>query len=496
MELEKTALPTCETVFCETREHGLECEIVLPDYYPEIEKILSCALTPTTESVTAGGDAVVAAGCAEIRVAYRTAGPGAVTFDTAVKYSKRIACPPTQEGDLCLARQTAASVQARAVGPRKIEVRATVAIRAEICRRGEIEAASAARETGLQTLCAKESVFRLQGMSVAELSFRHAVAVPFPRAEIAAVLSGAAALNVQETRAVANKAMLKGTLSLSMTLVSAAGESRPDLRYDLPFTEIREVYGLKDDAAISVCVLEQSFTADPKTEVGERELEVTARFRVLIAGGVNAGAVRLEDAFSCAGEAKLERARAAVPLRAGTFAAGVPFTCTAQPESREATFVCAEASSAAASVREENGACVLSLRANAVFYFEDREGRLAAVQRTVSAEAPAEGLPPGATPYLSAAVRELRCDAAGGSGTFTVSGFWMEPAAFEFITDIKVEPAPKRPEKLLLYYAGAGERLWEIAKAYKTPPEEIRGADCGPEERIKEDRLLTFYASR
>ena len=40
----------------ETREQVAEFDIVLPDYYPEVNQILKCSVIPVTESVSFTGD--------------------------------------------------------------------------------------------------------------------------------------------------------------------------------------------------------------------------------------------------------------------------------------------------------------------------------------------------------------------------------------------------------------------------------------------------------
>ena len=70
MEKKTTGIKSCERIFCETREHTIECDILLPDYYPEIEQVVSCTLFPTEENITLNGDKISVAGDACIRIVY------------------------------------------------------------------------------------------------------------------------------------------------------------------------------------------------------------------------------------------------------------------------------------------------------------------------------------------------------------------------------------------------------------------------------------------
>ena len=59
-----------ETLFDGQAEQGVELDHVLPDYYPEIFKIIKCCVTPRVTSTAISGGKIMLDGTAVIRVLY------------------------------------------------------------------------------------------------------------------------------------------------------------------------------------------------------------------------------------------------------------------------------------------------------------------------------------------------------------------------------------------------------------------------------------------
>ena len=57
-----------ETLFDGQAEQGVELDHVLPDYYPEIFKIIKCCVTPRVTSTAISGGKLMLDGTAVIRV--------------------------------------------------------------------------------------------------------------------------------------------------------------------------------------------------------------------------------------------------------------------------------------------------------------------------------------------------------------------------------------------------------------------------------------------
>ena len=74
LELRRQTVPSCETILEETAEQPVECDALLPDYCPDIRRILKCTLTPVPMGRTVTAGRLEIEGLANINVLYISAG--------------------------------------------------------------------------------------------------------------------------------------------------------------------------------------------------------------------------------------------------------------------------------------------------------------------------------------------------------------------------------------------------------------------------------------
>lgn len=69
-KLNRESLPACETVYDGCAEQPIDLDFSLPDYCPDIQKILKCQVTPSVTAQNLMGDRLEVEGTVTIRVLY------------------------------------------------------------------------------------------------------------------------------------------------------------------------------------------------------------------------------------------------------------------------------------------------------------------------------------------------------------------------------------------------------------------------------------------
>ena len=64
------AIAVPETLFDGFDERPVDCDFVLPDYYPDIAAVLKCTLRPVVQSKQLSGDRMLVDGVAVVQVLY------------------------------------------------------------------------------------------------------------------------------------------------------------------------------------------------------------------------------------------------------------------------------------------------------------------------------------------------------------------------------------------------------------------------------------------
>ena len=68
LDISKQTVCTTQPILDSFLEQGLECDMILPDYCPDVVKILKCSVTPVILSAQLSGNRLQAEGSASVRL--------------------------------------------------------------------------------------------------------------------------------------------------------------------------------------------------------------------------------------------------------------------------------------------------------------------------------------------------------------------------------------------------------------------------------------------
>ncbi len=285
-ETNASAVHIDETIFDGQAEQGVELDYVLPDYYPDIFKILSCTLTPGISSQSVTNDGKLALdGIVYIKVLYLTENSNDVhCVDQRYTYSKLVDLKgkSTAKGTPLVSMSMKSDYcNCRAASPRRIDVRGAVScrIKATVCMEHPLPAIP----TNLQvrrreTQCCGETLFSEKQLVVREEIETGASGVAF-------IMQCDAVPKITDLRVIADKSVLKGTVTINALYgvfnpeTNGCSEAEK-MSADIPVSAILDINGITDThktfAEISVLNLELI----PKADSGLISCELLVMCRV------------------------------------------------------------------------------------------------------------------------------------------------------------------------------------------------------------------------
>ena len=146
MELEHTTVKELKLLDSAAREQPVEFDLALPEYYPPVGRILKCFVTPTEEAVTFADGRVSVAGCAAMRLLYADDENRLHCYRTEAKYTKILQTDARDANAAVLVSQDVRTINCRALGPKRVEIKANISVRAVLLGIAETETVSAAGE--------------------------------------------------------------------------------------------------------------------------------------------------------------------------------------------------------------------------------------------------------------------------------------------------------------------------------------------------------------
>lgn len=262
-----------ETLFDGQAEQGVELDHVLPDYYPEIFKIIKCCVTPRVTSTAISGGKLMLDGTAVIRVLYLAENSNALncveqryTWNKTVDIGK---APEQCSDPIITVIPRTDYCNCRAVSSRRIDVRGAISFRITVTCTTKFQLP--ALPDGLQVLrqeipCTSQPIFTDRQVTVREEIETGAPGIEY-------IVSCDAVPRTGDVRIIANKAVVKGTITVT-ALYGVHTDEHPGcdelekMTADIPISQIIDMPGLTDQHSCKPEFTVRSCELIPKSDSG------------------------------------------------------------------------------------------------------------------------------------------------------------------------------------------------------------------------------------
>ncbi len=274
INLKKELLNVCELMFENTSEQSVDGDITLPDYCPDIKKILKCIVTPGLVSEQCVGDRVTIEANALVQVIYVDDSNNIFCYDKIFPFSKTVELGKQIDNPVTEVKMKSAYANTRAVSQRRIDVHASIAISINITGKKEIEIITDAENCGIQLLKDFTDASDYVGRIVKNFTLNEVVELEKSKPAVRQIIRQKVNPFVSEIKVVNNKLLLKGDVNISLLYCADVTDGGYVVfEYSLPINQIVEFEGINDkcDYNINVCV--SSLNILPKANSnGEKKL--------------------------------------------------------------------------------------------------------------------------------------------------------------------------------------------------------------------------------
>ena len=151
LKLDKEPVLLTETVFDGQTEQGIEIEHILPDYCPDVFKLLKCTLTPRTVSYSVSDNKLYIDGVVYVKVLSLSEGSSEINVvEQRYTYSKTVDLTRAVRSPCVKILPAADFCTARAVSGRKIDIRGAVSLKIKVSGVYETQLLCGAEGMGVQ----------------------------------------------------------------------------------------------------------------------------------------------------------------------------------------------------------------------------------------------------------------------------------------------------------------------------------------------------------
>lgn len=485
LKLDKEPVLLNETVYDGQAEQGVELEYVLPDYYPDIFKLLKCCLTPMIVSYSISDSKLFIDGVVYVKVLYLSEGSSDINvIDQRFTYSKTVELSRAVRDPMVCIFPSADYCTARAVSGRRIDVRGAVSLKIKVTGSYENELLCGAEGMGIEVSTENISICdeRLYGGS--QYIVREDIETG-AGGGITAVLCSECTASVTDTKVISDKVVVKGEAKIKALYLikNSSGESSSEvMEASVPLSRIVDLAGVTDAHSTFACLDIMDFSLEIKqSEDGENRMfgcDMTVDCRVC---ATKESRIKLvNDLYSTQYDSsftvtpvRIEGAPRQINLQY-PVKADIEYQDGGIKEIRDVQCMILGINTGTS----ENGKCRLNIRYLFRLFGIGDDGTPIVIDKSdsideetdISADESFMLLPGACASGVSYSI--TGDNTAEVRAQINVSGLASRTVTVNAVNEITVsEDKPKQRDTdyaLRLYFADEGEKVWDISKRYNT----------------------------
>ena len=483
-------------------EQLADVDLTLPDYCPDMEKILKCTLIPKIQSKALSGGQLQIDGVCVVNVLYVEGEKKTIRCcEQSVPFSQTFPVRDAGERSIVLTKTKPEFINCRALSPRRLVTHGAFSLYAKVIT---------PRETGLfdpedGSLETNRRTIRLADLK-ANCQEQFSVSEEISAADkpaIESILYTKVDAGVTDVKAAAGKLMVGGEINIRLFYLTdiETGETAK-LDYLLPFRQIIDCDGIDDDTDDLFCCEVMSYDLRLKNDIlsDKPAIAFDAMLCVCAQGYARDDVSVVTDAYSTqfvsvpqmtslkyvggvcdVGETFIEKLSVTIPdVKVQKVLDIFPGTVSFDTSVADGTLTAKGKLNLCVLAQDEDGMPVMAERSCDFI-------------RPLTAARDCDTMLFDSARVLSISYRltdensvDVRCE-------LKISGGAVNSESMTAVTGVELlEDKPIAPDDcaLTLYFASAGESLWDIAKSHNTKMELLLSENAPAEPVLDSDRML------
>ncbi|MBR5273096.1 MAG: DUF3794 domain-containing protein [Clostridia bacterium] len=309
--LSKETLKTKESIYDGSVQQPIDCDITLPEYCPDILRILKCQLTPRISSHNFNTDRLNIDGSAILRILYIDENNATVnSYEQICQFSKTIDVSNISSNAIITLDAETEYVNCRAINQRRVDINGSVIIKINISDVKEKHILSSAGGKGIQIKTEKVESLTIKGFAQKTITVDETLELGRSDYAVAQLIRYDGDVILNDVKIITNKLLIKGDLVLKLLYTADDKSGRIEsLTHALPISQIIDVDGIDDTDKCKVNLklssLSLSLRSDSNGEL--RQADVVAKISVTALSAQNISFQVIKEAYSTKCNLETER---------------------------------------------------------------------------------------------------------------------------------------------------------------------------------------------
>lgn len=501
--LSKHAVSRLSNFLDTVNEQLVDFDVTLPDYCPDIEKILKCTLIPKIYTRSISGGQLTVEGVAVVRILYCDSIRHHIrSFEQSQPFSATFNLKSTPEQYIVLCDTKCEYVNCRALSPRKLVVHGAFSLYAKVLCKDSETFHSFDEESDLQAKLRDISVSDLCALCQEQFSILEDITIS-NKPPVESLLSFDVDAHITDLKSVSNKLMLNAELTLKAMYLSDLDSGNTEhITYVFPISRIIDCDGIMEDTVniptLEVMSYDLHIRKDSINDGSLLSLDVKLCFSDI--SYLSKTMRVIEDAYSTEFLTENKHSSKTAQSNHSFEKFSNIAKTTVKLDSCEISKILNIYSQGLKSsvVISDKELSVVS-KANVCMLVEDTKGEISYIERSVDVDfKPSINRSFDKAMLNSANVHSLSYRLADGNTIevrielrFTITLCDSHSLnCVTYINALEDKPCEKDDCSLILYFADKGESVWDIAKAYSTKSDLLMSENALENDILEEECML------
>lgn len=495
-----------ETVYNATGELPIDVDFDLPDFYPEIIKILKCKVVPRINSKNINGTNVDIDGHICISLLYADKNGCIKNYEHVTPFSKTFETNEDISGAMICCKAKQEYMNCRALTERKATVHGAYSLTINIKSKKQHDIIVSIDDDTVQTNSSECTFLNAIGNAEKNYIIEQELDLSEGQKTIDCIVRCDAFPVITEIKPVHNKASVKGNLTLSLLYTS--GEQCVPYKSVIPFNQFIDIDGISEECActgkVQLCYLE----VKPRSVDGEwRSMMLNAKLLISVETFCEGEVPVICDAYSTKYKLNMEQLDVSLEKIIGHISDNFMFKKNIElPGGALGNIIDVWSETDVDSSNTSNGIITLKGYVTICVLAYDVDGKTCYYEKKTdfsfekNVDFNYEGqlvcspvIEPISSSYtiLSDTCLEYRTE-------YRINMSFSEEKKVSLLTDIFSDSENNKENRefaMIVYFAGKNESVWDIAKKYNSNIKEVKEINQIEGDLLKTDKKLLIPVS-
>ena len=276
-QLENENCFVCEKVFEGNSEQAVDLDFSLPDYCPDIERILKCRICPSVMSKNISGDRLDVDGVAVIRLYYLDSKKQAVRLcEHTSPFSCSFNIKSSAQDLTAVVKVKTEYLNCRALTPRRLDIHGAFSVCVSIYAKSQQDYCTSINAPDVQQKKHSELISCLSGIGQQQFSISEVLDIGQGKGLPESILRSEFSIDIESAKALSDKVMLKGEAILHLLYITDIETGSQDtMTFNIPYTQVIDVQGISDISQNDIKLEVMNYDVSLKSEYDESSTLVT-----------------------------------------------------------------------------------------------------------------------------------------------------------------------------------------------------------------------------